>query len=111
LERTAVSSPDQTTRRLAIAALAKIGPSAYSAVIRSHLEPNGAVRVDQVCLGVNFRADPGLYIWESSLRHEVICLSVRAHQTPSNRPTLAGVEVHSIRIIVSILDLIDFDLI
>ena len=30
LERTAVSSPDQTTRRLAIGALAKIGPPAYA---------------------------------------------------------------------------------
>jgi HEAT repeat protein len=40
LERTAVSSPDQTTRRLAIAALAKIGPPAYSAVIGLASDPD-----------------------------------------------------------------------
>jgi hypothetical protein len=68
-------------------------------------------RADQVWLDVNFRADPGLYIWQSLFRHEVACLSVRAHQTPSNRPTLAGVEVYAIRVIVGILDLIYLDLI
>jgi|HubBroStandDraft_1064217.scaffolds.fasta_scaffold43067_2 HEAT repeat protein len=40
LERTAVSSPDQTTRRLAIGALAKIGPPAYSVVVKLANDPD-----------------------------------------------------------------------
>jgi HEAT repeat protein len=40
LERTAVSSPDQTTRQLAIGALAKIGPPAYSVVVRLANDPD-----------------------------------------------------------------------
>ena len=40
LERVAVNSPDQTTRRVAIGALAKIGPPAYSVVVRLANDPD-----------------------------------------------------------------------
>lgn len=51
LERTAVSSPDQTTRRLAIAALAKIGPPAYSVVVRLANDPDPQTSAEaQSCL-------------------------------------------------------------
>ena len=51
LERTAVSSPDQTTRRLAIGALAKIGPPAYSFVVRLANDPDPQTSAEaQSCL-------------------------------------------------------------
>lgn len=51
LERTAVSSPDQTTRRLAIGALAKIGPPAYSVVVRLANDPDPQTSAEaQSCL-------------------------------------------------------------
>lgn len=51
LERTAVSRPDQTTRRLAIAALAKIGPPAYPVVIRLANDPDPQTNAEaQRCL-------------------------------------------------------------
>jgi HEAT repeat protein len=51
LERTAVRSPDQTTRRLAIDALAKIGPPAYSVVVRLANDPDPQTSAEaQSCL-------------------------------------------------------------
>jgi HEAT repeat protein len=46
LERTAVSSPDQTTRRSAIGALAKIGPPAYSVVLRLANDPDPEISAE-----------------------------------------------------------------
>ncbi len=45
LERTALSSPDQMTRVLAISALAKIGPPGYLAVAKLSEDPDPEVRV------------------------------------------------------------------
>ena len=51
LERTAVGSPDQTTRRLAIGALATIGPPAYSVVVRLAKDPDPQTSAEaQRCL-------------------------------------------------------------
>lgn len=51
LERTALRSPDQTTRRLAIDGLAKIGPPAYYTVIRLASDPDPSTRAEaQSCL-------------------------------------------------------------
>jgi hypothetical protein len=51
LERIAVSSPDQTTRRLAIGALAKIGPPANSVVVRLTNDPGPRTSAEaQTCL-------------------------------------------------------------